>query len=321
MAVKRTGQLSLAEALLPRSALSGATRLDRIGGLVAWARFEDLLRRFETGGAGRPGYPALVLFKILLLQSLYGLSDAEIEEAVTDRLSFRRFAGLSLMDPVPDHTTVCRFRNELIAAGCLEALFGALDRQLEEAGVVLKRGTMVDATVIATQAASPPRRQETARDPEAGFAKRQGRAGSTYGYKAHVGVDEGSGLIRAVEARAASVPDTVPADRLIRGDERVVWGDGAYHTKARAAALKARGQKVRLARRPNKHHPQLPPRLVRLNRLIARGRAGVETTFATMKRRMGLRFIRYVGLVKAKAQIVLAAMAFNLRRWAALEPG
>jgi IS5 family transposase len=99
-----------------------------------------------------------------------------------------------------------------------------------------------------------------------------------------------------------------------------VWGDGAYHTKAREAALRARSQKVRLMRRPNKHHPQLPPRLARYNRLIARRRAAVETTFATLKRRMGLRAIRYVGLVKAAAQITLAALAFNLRRWARIAP-
>jgi IS5 family transposase len=319
MATKRTGQLSLAEAFLP-AGLSGCSRLDRISALVEWSRFEMLLRGLQTRGPGRPGDPAVVMFKLVLLQALYGLSDAQTEEAVADRLSFRRFAGLSLADPVPDHTTLCRFRNELVAAGLMEHLFGELDRQLDQAGVVLKRGTMLDATVIKTQAARPPAAGGPARDPQAGFGRRSGGLGFTYGYKAHVGVDEGSGLIRAVEASAANVPDTVLAERLVRGDERAVWGDGAYHTKAREAALKGKGQKVRLMRRPNKHHPQLPPRLVRYNRLIARRRAAVETTFATLKRWMGLRAIRYVGLAKAAAQITLAALAFNLRRWASLAP-
>lgn len=319
MATKRTGQLSLAEAFLP-AGLSGSSRLDRISALVEWSRFEMLLRGLQTRGPGRPGYPAVVMFKLVLLQALYGLSDAQTEEAVADRLSFRRFAGLSLADPVPDHTTLCRFRNDLVAAGLMERLFGELDRQLDQAGVVLKRGTMLDATVIETQAARPPAAGGPARDPQAGFGRRSGGLGFTYGYKAHVGVDEGSGLIRAVEASAANVPDTVLAERLVRGDERAVWGDGAYHTKAREAALKGKGQKVRLMRRPNKHHPQLPPRLVRYNRLIARRRAAVETTFATLKRWMGLRAIRYVGLAKAAAQITLAALAFNLRRWASLAP-
>ena len=118
----------------------------------------------------------------------------------------------------------------------------------------------------------------------------------------------------------ANVNDTVPADRLICGDETAVWADGAYHTHAREAALKARGIKARLARRPNKHHPELPPRLKRYNRLIARRRAAVETTFATLKNRMRLTRIRYVGLAKASAQVLLAAIAFNLRRWAAITP-
>ena len=109
-----------------------------------------------------------------------------------------------------------------------------------------------------------------------------------------------------------------PADELIRGDEAVVWADAAYDTHARRARLKAEGKKPRIARRPNRHHPELPARLKRYNRLIARRRATVETTFATLKRRMGLTCIRYVGLVKAAAQVTLAAMAFNMRRWSAI---
>ena len=97
-----------------------------------------------------------------------------------------------------------------------------------------------------------------------------------------------------------------------------MWADAAYHTHGRVARLKAQGKKARIARRANKHHPRLPPRLKHYNRLIARRRAAVETTFATLKNRMGLTKIRYVGLTKASAQILLAAMAFNMRRWAAM---
>lgn len=316
MAVKRAGQLGFVEALL--STKGGGGQLDRLDGLVKWYRFGKLIRHVrEEAGAGRPGYPALVLFKALLLQSLYGLSDRELEEALDDRLSFRRFVGLSLAEAVPDHSVLNRFRNRLVGEGLLETLFGELDRQLEAAGVVLKRGTMLDATLIAA-AAVPPSGSQPPRDPDAAFARRQGKRGSTYGYKAHVGVDEGSGLIRSAITTPANVNDTTPADGLVRGDEGAVWGDAAYHTHAREAALKARGVKPRLMRRPNKHHPRLPPRLARYNRLIARRRAAVETTFATMKRRMHLTRIRYIGLTKAAGQVLLAAMAFNLRRWTRL---
>ncbi len=313
MAVKRVGQASFVDALL--STKGGGGSLERLSGLVKWYRFEKLIGHLrDEAGPGRPGYPVLVLFKALLLQSLYGLSDRELEEALDDRLSFRRFVGLSLEEPVPDHTVLNRFRNRLAAEGLLEKLFAELDRQLEGAGVILKRGTMLDATLIEAVSARP------STDPDARFAKRQGKGGSSFGYKAHVGVDEGSGIIRAVITTPANVNDTTPADDLICGDEPVVWGDGAYHTHAREAALKARGVKPRLARRPNKHHPKLPPRLARYNQLIARRRAAVETTFATLKNRMGLRVIRYVGLAKATAQLLIAAMAFNLRRWARLAP-
>jgi IS5 family transposase len=317
MAVKQTGQPSFVDALMPKGAGANAA-LDRLAGLVKWYRFEKLIGHLrDEKGPGHPGYPVLVLFRALLLQSLYGLSERELEEALGDRLSFKRFVGLSLEDRTPDHTVLNRFRNQLVEQGLLEKLFGELDRQLENAGVILKRGTMLDATLI--QAVStPPKEDRPSNDPDARFTKRQGKGGSTFGYKAHMGVDEGSGLIRAVLTTPANINDTTPADELIRGDEAVVWADAAYDTHARRARLKAEGKKPRIARRPNRHHPELPPRLKRYNRLIARRRATVETTFATLKRRMRLTCIRYVGLAKASGQILLASIAFNMRRWATI---
>jgi len=316
LAIKRTGQLGFADAIVGGG---GNGSLDRLAGLVKWYRFEKLLGGLRNEGPGRAAWPSLVLFKALLLGALYGLSERELEEALGDRLSFRRFVGLGLQEGVPDHSVLNRFRNELVELSLYDRLFGELDRQLEAAGVVLRRGTMLDATVI--EAVSRPGNGERpSLDADAGFAKRQGKPGSVFGYKAHVGVDEGSGLIRAVLTTPANVNDTTPADLLIRGDERVVWADAAYHTQARQAALEARGIKPRLARRANKHHPELSPRLKRYNRLIARHRAAVETTFATLKQRMHLTRIRYRGLAKARAQITLCAIAFNLRRWAVLTP-
>jgi len=317
MALKRTGQSSFVDALLSHK--GGSSQLDRLTGLVRWYRFEKLMSHLRSAATpGRPGYPVLVLFKALLVQSLYGLSDRELEEALDDRLSFRRFVGLSYEESVPDHTVLNRFRNLLVSEGLLERLFAELDRQLEQAGVMLKRGTMLDATIIETSAARPDGKAQGS-DPEAAFTMRQGKAGSHYGYKAHVGVDQGSGLIRAVVATPANVNDTTPADQLIRGDEQVVWGDRAYRTRLRVAQLKARGIKPRLAHRANKHHP-LSLRMRYYNRLIARRRAAVETTFATLKQRMRLTRIRYRGLAKATGQLILAAMAFNLRRWVRLTP-
>ena len=316
MAIRRTGQLGFADALVVGRS-DGP--LDRIAALVRWYRFDKLLKglRDETG-PGRAAWPPLVLFRALLVGSLYGLSERELEEALADRLSFRRFVGLGYEETVPDHSVLNRFRNELVRRGLFERLFAELDKQLEGAGVLLKRGTMLDATVIEA-VSRPPAAGKDPSDPDAGFGKKQGKAGSSYGYKAHVGVDRGPGLIRSVLTTPANVNDTVPADRLIRGDEAEVWGDAAYHTHARQAWLEAAGIKPRLMRRANKHHG-LSDRLKRYNRLIARRRWAVETTFATLKNRMKLTRIRYRGLLKAAVQVTLAAIAFNLRRWAALTP-
>ena len=304
MAVKRTGQLSLVEAFLGGKTIGSASSLDRLSGLVKWYRFEKLLARLRDDGPGRAAWPPLVLFKALLLQAMYGLSDRELEEALADRLSFRRFAGLGLEEGIPDHTVL---------------LFAELDRQLEKAGMMLKRGNMLDATLIET-VARPPSDERASVDGDARFGGPRGKGGSTFGYKAHVGVDEGSGLIRSLITTPANVNETVVADRLLRGDERFVLADAAYDTHARRARLKAEGVKPRIARRPNKHHPKLPVRLERYIRLVARRRAAVETTFATLKRRMRLTAIRYIGLAKASAQVLMAAIAFNLRRWAAITP-
>src|ERR1700730_2625958 len=166
MAIKRTGQFSFVDALLPQG-LGREGRLDRLSALVKWYRFEKLLKGLrDESSPGRPGYLPLVLFKALLLQSLYGLSDVELEDALADRLSFRKFIGLSLAEAVPDSTTLCRFRNLLIEEKRLEKLFGDLDRQLEQAGVILKRGTMLDATLIETAAAAPPRGDHASSDPD-----------------------------------------------------------------------------------------------------------------------------------------------------------
>jgi transposase, IS5 family len=194
LAIKRTGQLGFADAVV---AGSGNSPLQRLDGLVRWYRFEKLLSKLRDNGPGRAAWPPLMLFKALLLGALYGLSERELEEALGDRLSFRRFVGLGLEEGVPDHSVLNRFRNELVELELFDKLFGELDKQLEAAGVVLKRGTMLDATVIEAVSRRPGDGRPSL-DLDAGFAKRQGKVGSVFGYKAHVGVDEGSGLIRAV---------------------------------------------------------------------------------------------------------------------------
>lgn len=294
--------------------------LERVGEAVRWYRFEKLLRRLRPEGAGRPPYDPLLMFKALLLQQWYALSDAELEEALNDRVSFRRFLGLGLEDDAPDHTTLCRFRNRLGEAGLAQRLFAEFDRQMEERGLLLKKGTMLDATLVEAATARPPqgKRLEEASDPDARFATRQGKPGASYGYKAHLGVDSGTRLIRAATLTPGNVNETVVADNLIRFDEAAVYADKAYAQAARRVRLKAAGIKDRIMHKSWGGGPALTPWQKRRNRLIAPIRAAVETVFAILKRRMNYVRVRYRGLPRNAAHLLLLTLAYNIRRAAAL---
>ena len=294
-------------------------RLERVAVQVKWYRFEKLLQKLEPDAAGRPPFDPLVMFKALLLQQWYVLSDAQLEEVLNDRVSFRRFLGLSLEADAPDHTTLCRFRNRLVAAGLAERLFAEFDRQIEGRGLVLKQGTMVDATLVEAARRRPPRGEEDqALDADARFAKREGEKGSSYGYKGHIGVDQGTRLIRSAVLTPANVNETTVADALIRFDEQAVYGDKAYAKRERRERLRAAGIKDRIMHKSWGGGPALTHWQKRRNALIAPIRASVETVFAVLKRRMAFARVRYVGLIKNAAHFLLLALAYNMRRAAAL---
>ena len=141
-------QLSLADGLLdPR--LGSNAKLSRIDALIDWSRLEVHLAGLRTGAAGRPPYPALAMLKALYLRALYDLSDPGLEEALLDRLSFRRFCGFAADQPTPDETTICRFRGAAAEAGVLAACFAEVNRQLDAKGLILRKGTLLDATIVA----------------------------------------------------------------------------------------------------------------------------------------------------------------------------
>lgn len=292
-------------------------RLERMQDAVKWYRFEKLLSRLKSDGSGRPPYDPLVMFKALLLQQWYALSDAALEEALNDRVSFRRFLGLSLEMDAPDHTTVCRFRTRLIEHGLLDKLFAEFDRQLDARGLILKEGTMLDATLIEAATARPRGdAAQEAQDPDARFA-RKGKQ-TVYGYKGHVGVDRKSRIIRAVRFTPANVSDTLIADELIRFDEKAVYADKAYAKNERRALLRAHGIADGIMHKSWGGGPPLTERQRRQNKAIAPIRAEVETTFAILKRRMGLTRARYIGLAKNAAHFLLLSIAYNMRRAVAL---
>ena len=312
MAEKKIGQGSFVDAFAhPR--VGANPRLDRIDDLFKWYRFEKLLKPLRSE-VGRPGYPALSMFKALLLQQWYGLSDPRLEEEFLDRLSFRRFCRFSLDEETPDETTFVRFRAALAEAGIGEKLFAEVDRQLEKHGMVLKQGTLVDASLVAAAVSRPPPGAGTAsdKDPEAAFTRRGQK--DFFGYKAHVGVDHGSALIRTAILTPANVNESAVADDLICGDERAVYADKAYESKARRRRLKDAGIKDRIMHRGHKHRDGLPHWQQVRNRLISPIRCNVERVFGLMKRTYGYRQVRYRGLVRNQLQLHLMCIAINMRR-------
>jgi len=324
MAERKVGQMSLADGLVeaPRGGI-----LDEVEAVVDWAPLRLLLGRRGGPGAGNSSYPSEVLLRCLLVGVWHGLSDPALEEAIADRLSFRRFVGLSLHDSTPDHSTLWRFRQELAQDGLIDQVFAEINRQFEASKLMLKQGTLIDASFV-TARGNPPRKakgqaQDAPAKPSADPDARWGRKGSksVFGYKIHTGVDAAHTLIRRVDLTDASITDTEPADGLICGDEKAVYGDQAYYTHARHARLAKAGIKDRLMRRPNKHHPELPPRQKRRNQLIAKVRAAVERPFAVFKEQYRMRRMRFYNLLRNRVQIVLACCAYNLRRAAsALTP-
>ena len=290
--------------------------LDRLAAEVKWYRFEKLLARLKPEGAGRPPIEPLVMLKALLLQQWYALSDADLEEALNDRLSFRKFTGIGLEQAAPDHTTLCRFRNRLAAEGLTDKLFAEFERQLEQRGLILKRGTMIDASLVATPHCPPSRDGEAqeAADPDAALTARKGQRGTHYGYKMHAAVDQDSRLIRRIKLTPANVNDTVVADKMVCGDERAVYADKAYAKRARRAWLTSLGIKPRIMHKSWGGGPQLRASQKRHNALIGRIRAEVEGVFATLKRWMSFDRVRYCGLVKNTAHLNLLALAYNMTR-------
>lgn len=313
-------QSSFVDAFLP-AGFGRNARLERITGLLDWSRIEALVKSVRCAETGRPPYRPLVMLRALLLQQWYALSDPGLEEALSDRVSFRRFCGLALDDATPDETTLCRFRNALKDAGLGDALFAEVARQLDAAGFVLKTGTLIDASLVASAVRAPrdgstPQGIESRsdHDPDANWTRRGKDRRLFFGYKLHVGVDQGSGLIRSRRLTPAKVYESEVADDLVLGDEAAVYADKAYEKHARRAALKARRIKDRIQHRRSRMQRELPYWQGVRNKLIGRIRTAVERTFSALKGRYGLNRMRYRGLKANSFHFDLVAIAYNLNR-------
>lgn len=319
------GRPSFAEAMVSET-LGHNQRLERIDDAVDWDRLGRVVAGVHAAPRGRPSYPPLLMVKALLLQQWYRLSDPQLEEALGDRLSFRRFVGLGLEDATPDHSTISRFRQALEVQELSAPLFTELAAQLDAQGLVLKAGTLLDATLVAAQVRRPPlaagRGAASTTDPEAAWTQTGRGARSHFGYKVHLGVDEHTLLVRRAVLTPANVYESEVADGLVGGDERAVYGDRAYESKRRRQWLRELGIEDRIMHRANKHQPVLPDWQQQRNDWIAPRRAWVEKVFGTLKRSYGYQRVRYRGVGRNTVELWFKLMAYNLRKadtlaWAA----
>jgi IS5 family transposase len=331
MPERKMGQLSFADGAVTASG-GGNPVLERVSALVDWEPIERLLAELRSGKMGAPGYPSLMMFKALLLQRWYDLSDQALEEALKDRLSFRRFLGLPLSEAIPDHSTMWRFR-EALGAGLCEKAFAEIGRQIEVSGLVMKQGTLIDASLVPAAVNAPKRPEEplppdacgrpgsklvkSENDPDAAWTKKAGKY--HFGYKLHAAMDKTSRIIRRLGFTPANINDNERAGQLICGDEKTVYADKAYDSRERREDLARRGIKNGIMRRG---HPSraLTPAEVRRNKRIAKHRGAIEPLFALFKNVYGFARARYRGLARNKCAVTLAAMAINLKRWAACRP-
>lgn len=279
--------------------------LDEMDQVVPWAALEAVIEPFyPRAGKGRHPYPLRTMLRIHLMQQWYALSDPAMEEALYEISSMRRFARLSLArGTIPDETTILHFRHLLERHALAERILATVNGLLVRQGLMLKQGTIVDATIIA--APSSTKNSTGERDPEMHQTKKGNQW--YFGMKAHVGSDAETGLVHTVEGTAANVADVTVAHALLHGDEDVVFADAGYQGVAKRPENPGASIDWQVAMRPGKRRAlsesDIDQLRDRVERLKAQVRAKGEHAFRVVKRQFGFTKVRYRGLTKNTAQL------------------
>ena len=282
--------------------------MDRI---IPWpelaAAIEPVYPKGSEAG-GRPPIPLARMLRIYFLQLWFNLSDPAVEEALYDSASMRSFAGIDLgAEPVPDETTVCKFRHLLERNGMGKVLLEAMNTYLRENGVRVGTGTIVDATIIS--APSSTKNRDGKRDPQ----MHQTAKGKQwyFGMKAHLGVDSQTKVIHTIKASAANVADRDALAHLLHGKETRVWGDQAY--KGQREVIRRVAPRARdFTNRPYRHNGVIDEAQKARNRTKSRVRAKVEHVIGVIKRVFGFTKVRYRGLAKNLHRLEVTAALANL---------
>jgi IS5 family transposase len=280
--------------------------LDKLQALIDWSPVMVLLAPVHASAKGEAAWPPLAMFKALLLSVWYDLSDVKLAEALDGRASFRRFCGFSGTEPVPERTAFVRFRRALTEAGLDRAVFEAVTAQLRAQAVTVKTGTIVDATIIASASED---------DTQARWVKHKTKP-AVHGFKAHVGADAGTALVEEVSVTPANVHDGRAGFAALPQNPGEVFADSAYRGQVFAEAVRARGGTPRIVATAmwGRDEQETLGRLKAHNRPIHQVRGRIEKIFGTWKRSYGLRRMRWRGIAKATAQVLLTAIAYNLKR-------
>lgn len=329
--------------------------LEKLNLVVSWGVFlkplAKALKRSDGAKGGRPPFDPVLMFKILMLQALYGLSDDQAEFQIQDRLSFMRFLGLGLDDKVPDAKTIWLFREHLTQARAVENLFARFDKHLAKSGYLAMGGQIVDATIVA----APKQRNSDGEkaDIKAGkvpeswkdrpaklaqkdrdarwtvkFSKAKPKADGSkhtidiaipaFGYKNHIGIDRQHGLIRRWKATDASrydgaqLPELLDKVQYDANTASGVWADTAYRSKKNEAWLAKNSFVSHIHTKKPKGRP-MSERASKANGKRSKVRAFVEHVFARQKAQMKL-FIRTIGIARATTKIGMVNLAYNFQR-------
>jgi IS5 family transposase len=281
--------------------------LAEMDAVIPWARLLALIEPYyPKAGNGTQPKPMEQMLRIYFMQNWFNLSDPQAEDSLYDIESMRRFAGIELLGhDIPDESTILRFRHLLEEQHLTERIFAQIRSLLEEKRLLLKSGTIVDATIIA----APPstKNAEGARDPE----MRQTKKGKEwhFGMKAHIGTDR-HGIVHSLSTTAANVHDSTQMSKLLHGQEREVFGDQAYWNESHRQSALSAGIRYRINRRPNQRPLSKYQRFINRRRSMARAR--VEHVFHVVKRLWGFTKVRYRGLAKNTARLYTTFALANL---------
>lgn len=309
--------------------------------MIDWELFrpalESLHDKPRKSNAGAKGYDVVLMFKALILQSLYNLSDEQLEYQILDRLSFSRFLGIDLGGKVPDFTTIWLFRESLSKSGLERKLFDQFDGYLRVSGFSARKGQIIDASIVQTPRQRNTRQENqqirageakkvrkdwskaknAQKDTDARWTKKNGK--SYFGYKNHVQVDVKHKLIRNYDVTAANVHDSQVFESLLDSDNTSadVWADSAYRSEDSLECLCGSGYREHIQRKGHRGHP-LSEREKKGNRTRSTVRSRVEHIFGVQAMKMGNTILRCIGQVRARCRIGLRNLAYNLDRYSML---